>query len=225
VKRVLVTGGAKGLGAAIASALSLRKIPVVVHYSSSKKEAEALKSRHPGLELIYGDFSTPEGTEAFIVEYLARFGDTDGLVNNAGNYLVKSADETDDTEWRSLLQLNFHAPVAITNALLPSLTELRGAVLNIGVAGLGRGRACCYSSAYSAAKEALLHYTRSLAKKSGLTLRTNMLSPGYLENSDDPPGDSSLSVPLEEAAEAACFLLNSPSITGQNLEIAKGVRL
>ncbi len=234
---VLITGAAKRLGAEICGQLAAKGYSVVVHYNTSKVEAEAavngLRKLGAKAESIQGDFSTIQDTQDFIERYIVRFPKTQSLINNVGNYLVKPASTTTPEEWADLFQTNLNAPAALTNALLPSIISEKGSIINIGVVGLEAGRADTYCPAYTASKMGLLLLTRSLAKElASKNVRVNMVSPGLLENAVDMPKDMSM-VPmhrpgrLEEIARVVTFLLEPENgyITGQNIEVAGGLRL
>ncbi len=224
---ILVTGGAKGLGAEICAELAQRGHSVVIHYNQSQKAAETLAAKCQA-QTIQGDFATPAGVEAFIKNYRGRFPSTQGLVNNVGNYLIAPASKTTHQAWRDLFQTNFFAPQALIQALLPSLKS----VVNIGTAGLHSDRAETYASAYMATKSALWFLTRSLAKELAPDhVTVNMVSPGILETSVDIEKVSKVPMKrpatLKEAAHLVGFLFEKDSryITGQNIEVAGGFKL
>lgn len=233
----LVTGAGKGLGAEIARHLARRMHNLVLHYNRSESEAikvsEECRQNKIEVELIQGDFTSEETTLKFCQNYLERFEATRNLVNNVGNFLVSPPLETTLAEWVTLFQNNLFAPVAIMNALTPSLIQHKGAIVNVGVAGLNSQYSDNYSTAYMSAKMALWSATKGYAKDLlAKGVRVNMISPGYLENAVDLPFDPT-SLPLGRPAtlaEAAYWvgeLLSTQSsyITGQNIEIAGGVRL
>lgn len=237
MKWTLVTGGAKRLGAEICRTLARKGHSLVVHYRSSQKEAEEVadycRSLGAEAETLQGDFVTGKSTEDFIERYLERFPETQFLVNNVGSYLTAPASETSIEEWEALFQCNTHAPFAIIKGLSKSLKHHEGAVVNLGIAGLESSRGDVYSTAYTCAKLSLLKLTRSFAREwAASQLRINMVSPGYLENAVDLPQNPA-SLPmrrpatLQEVASMIAYLLSSESryITGQNIEIAGGVRL
>ena len=95
---VLVTGAAKNLGRAIATSLARLNYPVVVHYNTSKLQAEEVYSECKALcddvAIIQGDFSTCDATKRFINEYLNRFSETLCIVNNVGNYEMQTIQNT-----------------------------------------------------------------------------------------------------------------------------------
>lgn len=232
----LVTGGAKRLGARLCADLAVLGHSVLVHYHTSETEAlevvEVCRSLGVAAEPIKGDFSTSASTERFIEICLERYP-IRVLINNVGNYLVKSASQTTVEEWNAIFQSNLHTPFALSKAFLPSLCQFRGNIINIGIAGLVSMRADTYSTAYMSAKMGLLTLTKSMARElASKGVRVNMVSPGYLENSIDLPKDIThlpmhRAATLEEVSRAVTYLLNEQScyITGQNLEVAGGVRL
>lgn len=233
----LVTGAARGLGAATALYLAQKGRSVVIHFNTSQDEAESVAERcrvfGVDAETIQGDFSTSSSTEDFIGRYLKAFPDTQNVVYNVGNYAVKSALETSAEEWNALFQTNLHAALQVCKGLLPSIIKEKGSIVMIGSAGLERQVADTYSPAYTITKMGLHALMKSLAKEvSQHHVRVNMVSPGHLENSVDIPGDFS-KLPfgrpgtLEEVARVVDFFLDPSSgyITGQNVEVAGAVRL
>jgi NAD(P)-dependent dehydrogenase (short-subunit alcohol dehydrogenase family) len=233
----LVTGGAKGLGAEICRKLAQQGFNVVLQYRTSAKEAaevvQTCKSCGVHADCIQGDFATLESAGDFIGRYMKAFPETCALINNVGNYLIKSALDTPIDQWCLQFQTNLHAPFFLIQALMPSLKAHRGSVVNIGAAGLHELRANTYSTAYMIGKTALWMLTKSIALEAApFNVRVNMVSPGYLENSIDQPKDLKRLLmqrlaSCSEVADVVAFLLqeNSGYITGQNIEVAGGVRL
>ncbi len=233
----IITGGAKGLGAEICKCLAAKGHNLLIHYNTSALEAFQIKEtcREFGVkaECIQGDFSSSESVDKFLRNLLDNSFKIEILVNNAGNYCIKSQLETSDAEWQALFQTNLHAPVALVRALLPTLIEQRGAIINIGVAGINQVHADIYCTAYTASKLALWMTTRSLARElAPRGVRVNMVSPGVLDNSIDkqrlqPQLPMQRPGSLHEVARVVAFLLETESgyITGQNIEVAGGLRL
>lgn len=235
--RALVTGGAKGLGAALALALAKQGYSVAVHYRQSQTEALKVvaECRKLGVEAeaIQGDFHSMAAAADFIERYRNRFPDTSLLVNNVGEYLASSALETTVEEWTHLFQVNLHAPFILSRGLIPTLRKHQGQIINIGVCGLMRRKAHTYATAYRLAKEGLLGLTLALAKELAPSqVRVNMVSPGHLEGSIDLPDDLS-QLPMgrpatyEEVCRVVTFLIDPASgyLTGQNIEVAGGLGL
>lgn len=232
---ILVTGGAKGLGAEICRTLAALGHNVVVHYRTSQKEAHQVVSecsQAATASMIQGDFSTLASLEDFIRRYKEQFPQTKGIVNNVGNYLIAPLFETQALQWLDLFQTNFFAPLLIIQALLPQLRAFNGSIVNIGVSGLLSHRGFTQATAYAATKSTLYFYTRSLAKELvGESIRVNMVSPGYMENTIDFIDASEFPmqrpITLKEVAfvVASLFDPRNISITGQNIEVAGGVGL
>lgn len=233
----LVTGGGKRLGAAICRLLAFHGYDIVVHYRSSQREAwkvvEDCRALGVKAESIQGDFSTPESTQVFIREYISQFHQTETVINNVGNYLILPGSETKMKAWEDLFQTNFFAPLALIQALLPSIKNAKGNIVNIGTTGLENRRADTYATAYMMSKMNLWMLTKSLARElAPFQVRVNMVSPGFLDISVDQP-KSFDSIPMkrmgkaDEVARVVRFLIDKESryITGQNIEVAGAVGL
>lgn len=233
---VCITGAAQGLGRAIALALAKPGASLVLHYHTNRSLAEevatlCLERGASKAECIGGDFSSYHTVEDFLQRYLTAFSDTQYLVNNVGNYLRKTALETTDEESKELFQNNFHAPCQIICALSESIKQNKGSIVNIGYAGVAQQVLNRHCVAYHAAKTALWTVTKSFAEElAPHGVSVNMVSPGYLENSRLP---STQKLPmgragtLEETARVVAFLLDPEQnyVTGQNIDVAGGVRL
>lgn len=235
--RVLVTGGARRLGAELCEMLARKGYSVVVHYRSSEREAMEVadKCRETGAEadVIFGDFSDIRGLEKFAESYADRFSSMNVLINNVGDYILGSTLNTSWDEWTRLFHLNLHAPFFLIRRFSPYLIASEGQIVNVGVSGLLRHSGNVYSTAYTLSKEALWGLTRACALELAADrVRVNMVSPGMLDISEDiaEPG---LRIPMgrpgtcAEVAEAVAFLLDRKNayITGQNIEIAGGLGL
>lgn len=230
----LVTGGAKNLGREICLTLAKNNYDIVVHYKNSSQNAQAVVNECLAFGVkataVFGDFSTISGVNAFLVDNATHFGNLKNIVNNVGNYLVKPILETTSDEVNDLFCTNLLAPLLLIQKNLPALKASKGSIINIGVAGIDHGRAENYSTAYSMTKGSLLMLTRSLAKDlAQFDVAVNMVSPGVLENSVDAPNSLPMKRPgtYREVAEVILFLLNQNNhyITGQNIEVAGGLRL
>lgn len=234
----LVTGGARRLGKEIVLGLASQGHNVAIHLNKSVAEADALVEECKALGVdavaVHGHFDAPSAVEAFAKRYLAQCPDTHLLVNNVGNYLAAPLQDTSIDAWNSLFQVNLHAPVQLTDLLLPSLKKARGGVINLGCAGLPGLRVDLKSPAYRATKAAMLSWTRSLARElapDGVTV--NMVSPGRMDNSVELTEERIRAIPMgrpgkcNELARIVTFLADPSSeyITGQNIEVAGGLAL
>ncbi len=234
-KRVLITG-ARG---ALASALSLRLAEtgysLILHCSKSQKQVEelarsCLEEGSPSVEIFKADFSTEEGV-IDLAEKVARGGSLFALINNVGPTFLAPLLKTPLESWYSLFQTNLHAPFILIQKLLPLLTASKGRVINLGLAGLNRGKLFSCSTAYGLAKGALFNLTAAFAKEVAPDVTVNMVSPGYLPGSEALPELNRLpmgrTARLEEVVKVLLFLLEEDSsyITGQNIEVAGAVGL
>lgn len=231
----LITGGALRLGAEIARTLAEKQRDLVIHYKTSKREAEELVEslRKTGVkaELLQGDFSTFDLAEDFIARYLARFPVSGGVVCNVGDLLFGSPLQTRPEELSALFQTHLMATLMLLQALTPSLKAQKGQIVTIGMVGSGEVRANTHAFGYNLCKTGLWMLTKSLAKELAPDQVTvNMVSPGYMEESVDLPKDLR-QIPMgrlarfEEVARVVSFLMDPASsyITGQNIQVAGGL--
>lgn len=233
----LVTGAARNLGAAIAERLGREGYAVAVHYRASAEAAEAVASgiRRAGGEAacFAADLTAPEGPEALVSAVLAAFGRLDALVHNVGDYHEESVLSAPLASWRAMFESNLFTVVALTQAAWPALEAApRARIVTVGYASTGRVVANVNATAYAAAKNAVLTYTKSLAAAAGTRpITANMISPGVLETSISYPPLKAVpkgrwGKPAELAGAVAYFC--SPEadyVTGQHLELAGGWKL
>lgn len=233
----LVTGGAKRIGAEICLNLAKQGYPILVHYNQSQKEAVDIRDqcRDFGVEseVIQGDFSSRQSTRDFIDRLTAQYTDIQNVIHNVGNYLITPVLSTAEWDWIDLFQTNLFAPMAITQAVIGSIKEKQGNIINLGITGIEHVPVDTYAPAYTATKLSLWMMTKTLAKELAPSgVRVNMVSPGYTTSSVDIPSDLCVlpmkrAATLHEIARVVAFLLDKESsyITGQNIEVAGGTRL
>lgn len=176
-KRVLVTGGTKGAGKAIADRF-LQGGAIVITTARSAPEKET------GSEFIQADISTPAGTAKVIDEVLRRFGGIDIIVHNVGGSSAPSGGfiTVTDELWQQAFNENLFPAVRLDRGLLPSMIE-GGAGVIIHVSSIQR-RLPLYDStlAYAAAKAALTNYSKALSNEvSPKGIRVVTVSPGFIE--------------------------------------------
>lgn len=174
-KLALVTGGGRGIGAACAKALAAAGAKVVVT-GRTQVDLDAVAKDIGGVAIV-ADIGDRKATDALVQQLPGRI---DILVNNAGIAESASLERTNDDLWDRIIEVDATAPFRLTRALAPAMVKAGwGRVVNIasnaGVSGYG------YSSAYCAAKHAMVGWTRALAidlAKTGVTI--NALCPGWV---------------------------------------------
>ena len=228
-RRTLVTGGTRGIGAAIAQALVEAGYEVTVTGTSPDAGRAP-----PGCAYRYCDFSDAEALEAFAAD-VAKL-DLGVLVNNAGVNKVGPLEHYDPVDFAKIQQVNLTAPFLLCRAVVPGMRKRKfGRIVNIAsifslVSKAGR-------SAYSASKFGLLGLTRALALEvAGDNVLVNCLSPGFVETQmtrrilgEQGIADVITRIPLgrlakpEEIARYVRFLVSEDNtyMTGQNI-IADG---
>jgi len=175
-KKVLITGGSRGIGAATAQRLIDGGATVVVTARSRHEQTPA------GATFIQGDITTIAGATAVAEEALKILGGLDILVNNAGAAAPKlpGIEAISDEDWMDSLMINFMSAVRVTNPLLNALRASgAGAIVNVSSGGLIPFHG--FMAHYGAAKAALNSYTKSLAKElAPAGVRVNIVTPGAI---------------------------------------------
>jgi L-fucose dehydrogenase len=238
---VLVTGGASGIGEAIARALRAEgAVPVVVDRNAAA--ADALAGELPGLLTIVADLRDAATCERVVDEAFRRAGRLDGIVNNAGVNDGVGLEHGSPERFRDSLRTNLHHYYDIAHYALPHLKAARGAILNISskTAVTGQGN----TSGYASAKGGILALTREWAVellphgiRVNAIIPAEVITPQYrswLEGFDNPeakragilariPLEHRMTLP-EEIAAMACFVLSPRAghITGQHLFVDGG---
>ncbi|WP_067179484.1 SDR family NAD(P)-dependent oxidoreductase [Microtetraspora niveoalba] len=174
---VVVTGGASGIGAALARAVGAAGGTAVVLDVLHTADLDGA----PGVEQVAVDVSDRDAVTAAVAGVLARHGHVDGLVAGAAiQPRTKVADMPAD-EWRRVLGVNLDGVVWACQAVLPSMTERRSGsivVFSSGLAHMGRAEA----SAYAASKGALVAFAKSLAAEvAEHRIRVNVIAPGVVD--------------------------------------------
>ena len=175
-RRALVTGGSRGIGAAIAQRLLDAGAKVVVAARSRNEETPAAAT------LVTGDVRTVDGVKAIATGALSALGGLDILVNNAGgsNGFPDGAASIPEEEWQDVFALNLFSAVRLTNAVLPALRESKAAaIVNISSTAATMGAGAGPFAHYSAAKAGLDVYSRILAVElAPRNIRVNVVTPG-----------------------------------------------
>ena len=182
-KTALVTGGAKGIGAAVCRALAKDGYNIALNFNTSENEALSLKnelSAITSVEIFKADVSDSEQVKKMFSEIENVFGGVDVLVNNAG--ISEQALFTDITDemWQKMIGTNLTGAFNCCRCALPyMIREKSGSIINI--ASMWGEVGASMEVHYSAAKAGLIGLTKALAKEVGLSgITVNAVSPGVV---------------------------------------------
>jgi 3-oxoacyl-[acyl-carrier protein] reductase len=233
----LVTGSARGIGAASATALAADGWPVAVNYRSDAEGAEgvieAIREAGGRAETIRADLCDPDAVGGLFKEVEERFGPVLVVVNNAGVRADGLAPQLGDDEWERVLETNLSAAFRVTRrALKPMIRARFGRVINI--ASIVGPRASAGQANYAASKAGLIGFTKTVAvevARRGVTV--NAVAPGYVETQlTDGVGNGLLeAIPArragtpEEIATCVRFLASEDAsyVTGTTLTVDGGL--
>ena len=228
MKTVLITGGVRGIGLAIAKKYQQSGARVCVTYS--KDEENARLAKQAGLEVYRADVSKEEE----VLALFAKLPTIDVLVNNAGVALVKQLQDTTYTEYERLFSVNMGGTfLCCREAAKKMLVKGYGLIVNISSVWGEVGASC--ESVYSASKAAVIGFTKALAKELGWSgIRVNTVSPGVIDTtmnallSAEDMQEVKQEIPLgrlgvgEDVAKAVLFLDENEYITGVDLPVNGG---
>ncbi len=235
----LVTGGARGQGAAHAEALAVAGVRVIIADVLDEEGAgttEALTRKELPVRYAHLDVTDELAWPALVTDIEAREGGLDILVNNAGIMRVASLSDLSIGEWDLVQRVNATSVVLGIKAAAPAMMR-RGGGSIINVASTAAHRGAEGYAAYAASKAAVLAVTRAAALElAPHGIRVNAISPGGVEtpmNDDEPPGGTSGGAPLgrrarpEEISPLVVYLASSASsyVTGADFLIDGGVTI
>ena len=237
-KIVLITGGARRVGAAICRRLHAAGASLMLHYRESAGEARLLQSelnhtRADSVALIQADLLDLMKLPAIVEQTLSTYGRLDALVNNASSFFQTPVGDISAAAWEDLIGTNLRAPLFLAQAAAPALRKAQGAIVNI--TDIHAERPLKNYVVYSAAKAGLAGLTRSLARELAPEVRVNAVAPGPILWPEDDQFDE-LSrqrivsqTPLkregtpEDIARAVHFLLfDAPYVTGETIAVDGG---
>ena len=234
---VLITGGARRVGAEIARTLHAAGASIFLHYRSSAAEAAALteefnRVRAGSAATASADLLDPQAPDELVTAALGRFGRLDILINNASNFYPTPVGKITVAAWDDLIGINLRAPAFLAQAAADSLIRQRGLILNvIDIHGI---RPLKGYPVYSAAKAGLAMLTRSLARDLGPEVRVNGIAPGPVlwpeKDMDDALRHDIIDRTAlkrygspQDVARTALFLAkDAPYITGQVIAVDGG---
>jgi pteridine reductase len=238
-KVVLITGGAKRVGAAICRELHAHGALLMIHYNQSQAEALALQAelnlqRPNSVAIVQADLLNIAIAPNLIQETVQHFGRLDVLINNASSYYATEIGQINEENWTDLVGSNLKAPAFLAQAAAAELRKRSGIIVNITDMHIERPKKGYI--VYSVAKAGLVTLTKSLALELSPEVRVNAVAPGPVQwPENNPQFDESyrqrvISQTLlkrignpSDIAKAVKFLIyDAPFITGHVLAVDGG---
>lgn len=247
-KVAIVTGSATGVGAATALALSRQGYNVLINYSKSEQEAKetqnACQAAGADTLLMRGNVADDEDCKAIVEAVVARWGQIDTLINNAGITTFVGAgdwDALDPAAFQRIFDVNVLGTFQMVRACVPHLKASQGSIVNVSsIAGsLGMGSSVPYVASKGAVNSMTLHFARALAPD----IRVNAVCPGLIttrwfvdgvgqEGYEKLRAGYEKSTPLgracspEDVGEAVIWLATGArTITGELIQLDSGMHL
>jgi 3-oxoacyl-[acyl-carrier protein] reductase len=236
----LVTGGATGIGRAVAQLLATSGIAVAINYSVSGQEAEetaeTVRSKGVPCLIVKADVTDDRQVREMVGAVVGRMGGLDYLVNSAGvtNFVdMADLEGLKEEYWDRAFNVNVKGTFFVCRAAAPCLKAARGGIVNItSLTGIhGRGS----SIAYAASKGAEITLTKSLAHVLAPEVRVNSVAPGivktrWVAGRDEQVRHAAAATPLGRVCEAedvaqvvVSLLLSAGMMTGQNVIVDGGI--
>jgi pteridine reductase len=237
---VLITGGARRLGAAMAQGLHAVGANVVIHHRTSSDEAAALvrtlnTRRANSATTAQADLRDTARLPELVAAVIRDFGRLDILINNASTFYATPVGDITTGQFDDLIGTNFRAPLFLSQAAADELRRREGLILNmVDIHGL---RPLKQYPTYSSAKAALIMLTRSLARELAPQVRVNGIAPGPVMWPVGVDGAMSADLqaeiigktllqrsgsPQDIAQAAVYFATMAPYVTGQILAVDGG---
>ena len=239
-KRILITGAAKRIGKEMALSFFNKGWDIVIHYNSSKEEAEALahkmnSERNNSAMLVQANLDNANEVEKLAEKILSKNGSIDALINNASTFYPTPVGTFSEENWNALMGSNLKAPLFLIQSLHKELEKNKGFIIN--VTDINVDRALVNHSIYLAAKSGLQTLTKSLAKELAPYIRVNAIAPGAIleppntEWTSEQKNNIINAVPMKrmgtekDIVDAAIYLSEAEYVTGQILNIDGGKSL
>ncbi len=240
-KKIIITGGSRGIGKSIVEALANAGATVAFTYAKNKASAESVLKNLPGenhfcFEL---DIRDSKNTETAIHAAIEKLGGLDGIVNNAGITKDQILLRMKDEDFQDVVATNLNGTFYCTKAVLKSMMKSRnGTIVNLSSVIGTTGNAG--QANYAASKAGIEAFTRSVAlEMASRNIRANCVAPGFIETemtdalTDEQKQKIITQIPLgriakpDEVAQVVSFLLSDSAnyITGQTIHVNGGMRM
>ena len=235
-KTVLVTGAAKRIGRAVAERLGRAGAQVLIHYGTSRDEAEATAREVKAAGVYEADLENVDAIRYMFARIEAEHGKLDGLVNNAARFNTLDVMDIEEADWDAIHRVNLKATFFCCQAAARLMRKSgEGRIVNFS--SLGGIRPWADHVHYCASKAGVIMLTKALAKALAPEITVNSVAPGVIPFSDDEAQAIDVQplirrTPMaragtgEEIAEAVLWFLTAPEfITGQILAVDGGLAL
>ena len=236
-KTIFITGAAKRIGKEIALCFSEMGWNIIIHYNSSKNDAQVLADEINGTTpdsaiTVQGNLDVKEDVKKVINKVRDAFPTIDLLINNASTFYPTPIEDISEEHWDKLVGSNLKGPLFLIKGLKDKLKESKGSIINITDTNLSKGVA--NYSIYSAAKAGLESITKGLARELAPDIKVNAIAPGAMLEPPDVTWTEEQkskvisSIPLnrmgseKDISEAVKFLAKSNYITGQIIKVDGG---
>ena len=238
-KVVLITGGAKRVGAAICRELHANGAQLMIHFKTSLSEARALQAelnlqRANSVAIIQGDLLNMAALPSLVHETVNQFGSLDVLINNASTYYPTEIGKITEENWLDLVGSNLKAPMFLAQAAAVELRKNGGCIVNITDMHIERPKKGYV--VYSVAKAGLVTLTKSLAHELSPEVRVNAVAPGPVQWPENNPQFDEvyrqrvinqtllkkIGTPQDIAKAVKFLVADAPFITGHVLAVDGG---
>ena len=236
-KTIFITGAAKRIGKEIALTFKELGWNIIIHYNSSKKDADDLadqinKDNPNSAKTVQGNLDIKEDVQRILSEVSETFPSINVLVNNASTFYPTPIDEISEDHWDKLIGSNLKGPLFLIQGLKKQLQASKGSIINITDTNLSKG--VPNFSIYSAAKAGLEAITKGLARELAPDIKVNAIAPGAMLEppnvtwTEEQKNKVIENIPLnrmgseKDIADAVSFLARSEYITGQIIKVDGG---
>jgi 3-oxoacyl-[acyl-carrier protein] reductase len=180
-KIILVTGGSKGIGRAIAIKLAESGYTVAITYNKSEKQAKELSNAYSNIHPFHVDVTDREQIRMMVKDIHEKIGTLSGIVNDAGIWHLFPFEKFEEEKYQQIMDTNLKGPVYVVLETLNDLKLNRGTIVNIA-SNAGVGTAAMNTTFYSVSKAALIMLTKRMALEfESYGIRANAVAPGWIK--------------------------------------------
>lgn len=180
-KAILVTGGSKGIGKAIAIKFAESGYNVAITYNRSEKEATELSKKYGNIYPFHVDVTNREQIRNMVKEIHGKIGTLKVIVNDAGTWHLFPFEKFEEEKYQQIMDTNLKGPIYIVLETLDDLKKNRGVIINIA-SNAGVGTAAMNTTFYSISKAALIMLTKRMALEfESYGIRSNAVAPGWIK--------------------------------------------